>query len=126
MMMTSNPSGYARVLSAALLAGGILGAAGCGTNGFSPDALIENPGAEAFLDRIEANCGKLSVGNQPLNWLLSTSNNDVVFVDVTSKFYLGQIPAAEYASNINAFYPTGTNQPALDCIFRQRAGASNQ
>lgn len=118
--MTRTPDGFGRVLSAALLAGGLLVLAGCGTNGFSPDALIENPGAEAFLDRIEKNCAKLSVGNQPLNWLLSTSSNDVTFVDVTSKFYFGQISAEQYASNINAFYPTGTNKPALDCIFKQR------
>ena len=119
-MLKKCPTGYGRTLSAALLAGGLLSVAGCGTNGFSPDALIENPGAEAFLDRIQKNCAKLSVGNQPLNWLLSTSSNDVIFVDATSKFYFGKISAQQYASNINAFYPTGTNQPALDCIFKQR------
>lgn len=118
--MMKKSIGYGRLPVAALLAGGLLAMAGCGTNGFSPDALIEDPGAEAFLDRIEKNCAKLSVGNQPLNWLLSTSSDDVTFIDVTSKFYFGQISPEQYQSNINAFYPTGTNQPALDCIFKQR------
>ncbi len=93
---------------------------GCGPGGFARDALVEDPGAEAFLNRIEQNCGKLSVGNQPLNWLLSSTNNDVTFVDMTSKYFLGQFSAKDYTDGINAFYATGTNQPALDCIFKQR------
>jgi hypothetical protein len=97
---------------------------GCGPNGFARDALIENKGAEAFLDRIEKNCAKLSVGNQPLNWLLSSTSNDTTFVDMTSKFYFGQFSRKDYTDAINAFYPTGTNQPALDCIFRQRSVAA--
>lgn len=93
---------------------------GCGPGGFARDALVEDPGADAFLNRIQQNCGKLSVGNQPLNWLLSTASNDVTFVDMTSKYFLGQFSAKDYTDGINAFYPTGTNQPALDCIFKQR------
>lgn len=111
-----------RFLTAGLLTTALLGLAGCGANGFSPDALVENPGAEAFLDRIEKNCAKLSVGNQPLNWLLSTASNDTFFVDLSSKLWFGQLTAAQYTDNINGFYPTGTNQPALVCIFEQLKG----
>lgn len=92
---------------------------GCGTDGFARDSVIENQGAEAFLDRIQSNCGKLSVGNQQLDWMLSQDTDDTVFVDITSKYYFGQIDAKQYRSNIEAFYPTGTNQPALDCIDAQ-------
>ncbi len=102
---------------AAMLTAFVLAATGCGTNGFAPDALVENPGADAFLNRIQQQCGKLSVGDQPLNYLLSSSSNDTYFVDATSKLYLGTFDKKQYADSINAFYPTGTNQPALDCIF---------
>jgi hypothetical protein len=109
-----------RTTGALLLAGIVCALTGCGPNGFARDSLVENKGAEAFLNRIQNNCGKLSVGNQPLNWLLSTSSNDVTFVDMTSKLYLGQFSPKDYTDGINAFYPTGTNQPALDCIFKQQ------
>lgn len=103
-----------------LAAASLLSLTGCGPSGFARDSLVENKGAEGFLNRIQQNCGKLSVGNQPLNWLLSTSSNDVTFVDMSSKLYLGQFTPKDYKDGINAFYPTGTNQPALDCIFKQR------
>lgn len=104
---------------------GVLALAGCGADGLARDSLIEDPGAEAFLDRIERNCAKLSVGNQQLDWMLSQDNNDTVFVDTTSKYYFGQISAAQYRSNIEAFYPTGTNGPALDCIDAQLPRRTN-
>jgi hypothetical protein len=97
---------------------GTLGLAACG-NPVVDDRVVENKGAEAFLDRIAQNCGKLSVGNQQLNYLLDQSNDDTYFVDESSKLYFGRVDKAAYATDINAFYPTDTNQPALDCIFKQ-------
>lgn len=90
---------------------------GCGTDGFAPDAIIENPGADGFLNQIGQTCGKESIGNQPLNFMLSSNSDDTYFVDATSKLYLGTFNRAQYTDGINAFYPTGANQPALDCIF---------
>jgi hypothetical protein len=114
------PRGLRARPAAALLAASLLTLTGCGPNGFARDSLVENKGAEDFLDRIQKNCAKLSVGDQPLNWLLSTASNDVTFIDLTSKLYLGQFSPKDYTDGINAAYPTGTNQPALDCIFKQR------
>jgi hypothetical protein len=92
---------------------------GCGADGFARDSVVENSGAEDFLDRIQQQCGKLSVGNQQIDYLLSPGSNDVDFVDVASKYYLGQFTAQQFRDNIEAFYPTGTNGPALDCIDAQ-------
>lgn len=98
----------------------LLALAGCGPSGFARDALVEDKGAAAFLERIQKNCAKLSIGDSPINFLLSTASNDVTFVDMTSKLYLGQFSRKDYTDGINAFYATGTNQPALDCIFKQQ------
>ena len=117
LLAAANLAPLARVV---LLAGGVLAVAGCGPNGFARDSLVESSGANAFLNRIQQNCAKLSVGNQPLNWLLSNNSHDTTFVDMTSKLYLGQFSRKDYTDGINAFYPTGTNQPALDCIFKQQ------
>ncbi|WP_295453729.1 hypothetical protein [uncultured Thiodictyon sp.] len=109
-----------RMAGAALLAVSLCALAGCGPNGFARDSVVEDKGSEAFLDRIQKNCAKLSVGDSPINFLLSTASNDVTFVDMTSKLYLGQFSRKDYTDGINAFYATGTNQPALDCIFKQQ------
>lgn len=116
-MQTTQPMLAPRLASALVLAATLIALTACGTNGFAPDALIENPGADAFLNSIAQNCGKESVGNQPLNYLLDASNDDTYFVDAASKLYLGTFSKAQFADGINAFYPTRTNQAALDCIF---------
>lgn len=97
---------------------------GCGTDGFARDSVVEDSGAEAFLDRIQTNCAKLSVGNQQLDWLLQGSN-DVGFVDAASKYYLGQFNTKQFRDYINSFYPTGTNDPALGCIDSQLQTPAN-
>lgn len=88
---------------------------GCGGGLIAP----EGPATNAFLDRVGTNCGKFSIGNQPINYLLDVNGNDVYFIDETSKLAAGSVDRSTYANDINAFYPTGANQAALDCIFDQ-------
>jgi hypothetical protein len=104
------------LLLGALVGAGVL--AGCG-NPVLSDRIEESKGAEAFLDRVAKNCGKLSVGNQQLDYLLDESSNDTFFIDESSKLYFGKVDRNAYSTDINAFYPTDHNQPALDCIFKQ-------
>lgn len=89
--------------------------AGCGGGLVAPEGSQSN----AFLDRVGSHCGKLSIGNQPIDYLLDVNSNDVYFVDEASKLSAGEIDRATFSSDINAFYPTGTDQRALDCIFAQ-------
>lgn len=98
-----------------LLSLAISALSGCGGGVFAPEGRQPN----AFLDQVAANCGKLSIGNQPIDYLLDVNNNDVYFVDEASKLSAGEIDKATFTSDIDAFYPTGTNQRALDCIFAQ-------
>jgi len=100
---------------------GTLVLAGCGVNPVLSDRLVENKGAEAFLDRIQQSCGTLTVGHQQLSYLLGESSDDTYFVDESSKLYFGRVDKENYSTDINAFYPGGTNQPTLDCIFAQLA-----
>jgi len=103
----------------AIALAGVAALSGCGGNPALSDRLVEDPGAEAFLDSIQKNCGSLSVGAQELKYLLSMSSSDTYFIDETSKLYFGRVGKDAYATDINAFYPVGNNQPALDCIFSQ-------
>jgi len=107
-----------RILFLGILVGAVA-LAGCGANPVISDRLVENKGAEAFLDRVAKNCGKLSVGNQPLDYLLDESSDDTYFIDESSKLYFGWVDRDTYSTDINSFYPTGSNQPALNCFFKQ-------
>ncbi|WP_295407051.1 hypothetical protein [uncultured Thiocystis sp.] len=95
---------------------------GCGGGLLAPDSVVEDPGAEAFLDRVDKTCGKLAIGNQPLSYLLDVNGNDAYLIDESSKLYFGKVDQATFANDINGFYPTGANQAALDCIFAQLGG----
>jgi hypothetical protein len=82
----------------------------------------ETPQSNAFLDQIGDTCGKLKIGNQPLDYLLDINNNDTYFIDEASKLSAGEVDKTTFASDINSQYPTGTNGPALECIFAQLEG----
>jgi len=92
---------------------------GCGGGVIAPEGAQSN----AFLDKVSAGCGKLSIGNQPIDYLLDVNSNDTYFVDELSKLSAGEIGRATFADDINGFYPTGSNQPAIDCVFSQLEGA---
>lgn len=105
-----------RAALTALTSACVLILAGCGAGGFAQ----ESPGANDFLNRVQQNCGKYSVGHQPIGWLLGASSTDTTFVDATSKLYSGQFSRADYEDYLNSFYPGGTSQAALNCIYSQR------
>ncbi|EIC22012.1 hypothetical protein [Thiorhodovibrio frisius] len=94
---------------------------GLALTGCSGGGLIapETPQSNDFLNQLSANCGKLNIGNQPIDYLLNMDSNDTYFIDEASKLSAGTVDKATFASDINAFYPTGRNQAALECIFTQ-------
>jgi hypothetical protein len=104
-----------RATAILLLAGGVAALGGCGAGGVAQ----ESPGADAFLDRVQTNCGKYSVGHQPIGWLLSDSSTDTTFVDATTKLFSGQFSRSDYQDYLASFYPGGTSQATLDCIYNQ-------
>lgn len=89
--------------------------AGCGGTLMAP----EGPASNAFLDQVASACGKLSIGKQPINYLLDVNNNDVTFMDETAKLSAGELTPAAYRDAINSFYPSGNNGPAIDCVVAQ-------
>lgn len=90
----------------------------CGGGTFS-DLLVENPGAQSFLDRVARDCGRLTLGNRPIDDHLEQGGERSHFVDETTKLYFGKVKRNAYVGEINARYPSGRNQPAIDCIFAQ-------
>lgn len=110
-----------RCLSLAALSAALLGMAGCAGDLVAPDSVVEKPGVEAFYNQIANACGHHSLGNQPLNYLINISDGDDndYFLDETSKLYYGRIDRDTYTTDMNGFFPTDANTPALSCIFAQ-------
>lgn len=100
-----------------LVATALLG--GCGQDLIAPDSLVESAGADAYLDRIAKNCGKLSLGARNVEYVVNFAN-DAFFLDVTSKFYHGRISAAQFADDVNTSFLAGDNGPAIRCMIAQR------
>jgi hypothetical protein len=92
-----------------------LAVTGCGGGLMAP----EGPAANAFLNKVDANCGKLTVGIQPIDYMLSNGTDDTTFLDETGKFGAGEMDKAAYASSINSFYPAGDNTAAINCVAAQ-------
>jgi hypothetical protein len=102
-----------------------LSLSGCGTRGFAPDAVVENPGAEAFLTQVGRACGNLNLGPADINALLQ-SQDDVYFVDETTKLWFGEVSKAQYADDLSGFYPGGSTPRAITCIVAQLPAAPAQ
>lgn len=114
-MLTPQPLVWLPRLRGPLAGASLIVLAGCGAGGFSQEGVDTND----FLNRIQQNCGNLSVGHQRIDWLLSTSSTDTTFVDATSKLYSGQFSRSDYEDYLSSFYPGGTSQATLDCIYKQ-------
>ena len=100
------------------LLGVIVSLAGCGARGFAPDALVENPGANAFLTQVGKQCGDLNMGTGTIAWVLE-SQDDPYFVDETTKLYFGDVSRAQYEDDLSSFYPVGEGSRAVACIYEQ-------
>jgi hypothetical protein len=94
--------------------------AGCGTGLMALDPLVEDAGADAFLDRVAKQCTGKTIGRASLGTLIDDSQDvdqGAYFVDLTTKLYFGKVTREDYKNSINAFFPTGDNQAGLECIF---------
>ena len=83
-------------------------------SGCAPGAWNDQPDFNAFLDRVEAACPQ-RIGQARISTL---DNNDVSFLDTTSRLYYGKIDAAAYRQSITAFHGSSAEtQQAIDCIL---------
>jgi hypothetical protein len=109
------------------LAGGVallpaLVLSGCGAGLMAPDPMIEDAGANAFLDRVSINCRDKTIGGNRLADLVNNSQNDGqadFFIDLTTKLYFGRTTRSAYASNVDAFFIGGDNAAGLNCIYSE-------
>lgn len=102
------------LVSAALLAG----LAAC-----APDAWKPSPIYDAFLNKVDKNCGTMRIGEATISQLINPGSNlySAYFVDLTSRFELGRIDAAQYADAVSTTFTTIENTTGIRCIIAQRS-----
>ena len=104
-----------RIVLAPMLAAA-LALAGCGGGLIAPEDAQSN----AFLNKVDANCGTRTIGTSSIGYLLDVSQtDDTTFIDETAKLADGLVTPEAYRGMINSFYPGGDNGPAVDCVLRQ-------
>lgn len=67
-----------------------------------------------------ARIGLTTSQSVPVPWLApKASSTDTTFVDATTKLFSGQFSRSDYRDYLASFYPGGTSQATLDCIYTQ-------
>jgi hypothetical protein len=89
-----------------------LGVAGC-----APDAILPERPYDAFLDRVQINCGNLRLGPAFINTLLR--QQDPYFLDLTSRFFNGRVSEQNFVDALESFYNAPPGSPSIRCILQQ-------
>ena len=91
--------------------------------GCAPDAWKPNPTYDAFLNKVDKNCGTMRIGEASISQLMNPGSNlySAYFVDMTSRFELGRINAAQYADAVSTTFTTIENTTGIRCIIAQRS-----
>ena len=89
-----------------------LGVAGC-----APDAILPERPYDAFLDRVQRNCGNLRLGPEFINTLLR--QQDPYFLDLTSRLFYGRVSEQNFVDALESFYNAPPGSPSIRCILQQ-------
>ena len=102
-------------LVAAIALSGAVG--GCAT-----DAWMPNPTYDAFLNKVDKNCGTMRIGEASISQLLNPGSNmySAYFVDMTSRFELGRISTEAYMEGISSTFTTILDTAGVRCIIAQK------
>ena len=85
------------------------------------DAWKPNPKDSAFLNQVQRVCGTTRIGALEVRQLLDPGpTQSALFVDLTSRFDLGQISAEDYALGVSSALNAERNSPGIRCIVAQK------
>jgi hypothetical protein len=90
--------------------------------GCAPDAWKPNPTYDAFLNKVDKNCGTMRIGEVTISQLMNPGSNlySAYFVDMTSRYDLGRISTADYVEGIATTFTTIRDTAGIRCIVAQK------
>ena len=117
----SLPCASGRAWRAALAAAAIVSSGAL--TGCAPDAWKPNPTYDAFLNKVDKNCGPMRIGEASISQLLNPGSNlySAYFVDMTSRFETGRISADAYKEGIASTFTTILDTAGIRCIIAQKS-----
>ena len=88
----------------------------------APDAWKPSPIYDAFLNKVDKNCGTMRIGEASISQLLNPGSNmySAYFVDMTSRFELGRISTEDYMEGIASTFTTILDTAGVRCIIAQK------
>lgn len=91
-------------------------------SGCAPDAWKPNPTYDAFLNKVDKNCGTMRIGEISISQLMNPGSNlySTYFVDLTSRFELGRISTEDYMDGIASTFTTIPETAGVRCIIAQK------
>lgn len=111
----AGPASRAALLVGAMALAGVF--AGC-----APDAWKPNPTYDAFLNKVDKNCGTMRIGEASISQLMNPGSNlySAYFVDMTSRFESGRISTEAYMEGIASTFTTILDTAGIRCIIAQK------
>lgn len=90
--------------------------------GCAPDAWKPNPTYDAFLNKVDKNCGTMRIGEVTISQLMNPGSSlySAYFVDMTSRFELGRISTEDYKEGIATTFTTILDTAGIRCIIAQK------
>ncbi|HRP27330.1 MAG TPA: hypothetical protein PLG77_02720 [Burkholderiaceae bacterium] len=90
--------------------------------GCAPDAWKPNPTYDAFLNKVDKNCGTMRIGEASISQLMNPGSNlySAYFVDMTSRFESGRISTEDYMEGIASTFTTILDTAGIRCIIAQK------
>jgi hypothetical protein len=90
--------------------------------GCASDAWKPNPIYDAFLNKVDKNCGTMRIGEVTISQLMNPGSNlySAYFVDMTSRFDLGRISTEDYVEGISTTFTTIRDTAGIRCIVAQK------
>ncbi|MBL0353854.1 MAG: hypothetical protein WAS49_05455 [Candidatus Dechloromonas phosphoritropha] len=89
-----------------------LGVAGC-----APDAIRPERPYDAFLNRVQNNCGELPLGLDVID--TRVRQQDPYFLDLTSRYFNGLVSRQNFVEGLESFYNAPPDSPSIRCILQQ-------
>lgn len=80
------------------------------------DAWRPDPRYEAFLDQVQNTCGTERIGSRSIG---SDLIQDAYFLDVTSRFYNGEVTRNDYANSLAGSFGGAADAAGILCILAQ-------
>lgn len=88
----------------------------------APDAWRSDSPYDAFLNQVQNKCWNLNIGNREVNDLLNgggDASTSAYFLDLTSRFFNGQISRDNYVDALTGSYDAKPDSPGIRCILDQ-------